>query len=249
MATSTLTATQAGTLRTKEQLLAGNCHFTIEPPAEWAARPGRKEHYTYKCCRSKDGRVFFVSHMTGSDNESDYEYLGIIPADGPTEVRWTGSSRFDRDSLPVVLVQKVVAAIAQGRVGAILDAGWNVHHEERCCRCGRRLTNPASCQTGIGPECESLHRLGVRSWDDIPTRIDRHAARLQYLYWTLGDKTALVALHDAVLDMPNINSYQAQERLAEDLVFATRKAARKFRHGKNLDRDWIRWATGPVHAA
>jgi hypothetical protein len=36
-----------------------------------------------------------------------------------------------------------------------LPKGLKVHHEGRCCRCGRKLTVPESIETGLGPECAS----------------------------------------------------------------------------------------------
>ena len=35
----------------------------------------------------------------------------------------------------------------------LVDKGFNLHHEGRCCRCGRVLSTPESCDRGIGPEC------------------------------------------------------------------------------------------------
>jgi hypothetical protein len=35
-----------------------------------------------------------------------------------------------------------------------LNEQVEIHHEGKCCRCGRKLTVPRSIELGIGPECE-----------------------------------------------------------------------------------------------
>lgn len=218
-----------------DQLRAGRCTVTVEPPKEWAAAHDRT-HLTYRFTRSEDGNVTFVSVLNGPNNTTDYVYLGILPKDAG-EVRWTRKSVFGPDDLRVKVIQRVVSAIAEGRAAQISNAGWNVHSSGLCCRCGRKLTVPASVQTGIGPECESLHRLGVASWDEIPSRISTPIACQQYVYWTTSDATALLALHDLLIEAGK------DEQYAEDLVAVTRKAMRKFKGGKNLSKEWIDYAT------
>ena len=134
---------------------AGKAIFTVEVPE--AHRPqGAKPHYTFKVT-SKDDRILadekirFLSLLTGPDNTSDYAYIGILKSDG--NVKLTGASRMTAESYPVKLASRVISRIISGDVGPILDAGFDVHHEGRCCRCGRKLTTPESIKAGIGPEC------------------------------------------------------------------------------------------------
>jgi hypothetical protein len=218
-----------------EQIWAGKCTVTIEPPADWAKAHDRT-HLTYRFTKSEDGNVVFVSILVGPQNTADYAYIGILPRTGGG-FRWTSKSKLLETDLRVRIVQRVLAAISEGRLAQVTNAGWNLHSSGLCCRCGRKLTVPASVETGIGPECESLHRLGVSSWDEIPSRLSSPVARCQYEYWTTGDNTTLLGLHDAVLDTGK------NEQYAEDLVGATRKAMRRFKGGKRLPADWIEFAT------
>lgn len=41
----------------------------------------------------------------------------------------------------------------QGEASAYARKGFAMLLDKRCMRCNRRLTNPVSIETGIGPEC------------------------------------------------------------------------------------------------
>jgi hypothetical protein len=134
---------------------AGKAIFTVEIPE--SHRPeGAKPHYTFKVT-SKDDRIKpnekirFLSMLTGPDNTSDYSYIGILKTDG--SVKLTGASRMTVDSYPVKLAGRVIPRLLSGDVAPMLALGFDVHHEGRCCRCGRKLTTPESIKAGIGPEC------------------------------------------------------------------------------------------------
>lgn len=101
--------------------------------------------FTYSVKASKDGKVFFASVLTGSNNETDYTYMGIIPADNPQGLRPTAKSRIT----PAAPSFRALAW-ALGHLGS---ADMELFHEGRCCRCARRLTDPESITLGIGPEC------------------------------------------------------------------------------------------------
>jgi hypothetical protein len=142
---------------TPDFVTAGNATFTIEPaPAYLAGRPECKPHYTYRVSRKpateRWGETWFVSLLAGQDNTADYAYLGILDATAGA-VRLTARSPFGPDACPVKIVSRVLAALWAGNGGAVEAAGWKVHHEGRCGRCGRALTVPESVESGIGPEC------------------------------------------------------------------------------------------------
>lgn len=206
----------------------GNATFTIEPSKEWLdMHSPQKRHFTYRVKKSKDGRVWFVSHMTGSDNEAEYDYLGLLNVE-TGEVRLTNKSQFKTDSNAVCIVRRVLAAIWRGGSRQIEDAGWCVQHENRCCRCGRTLTVPASVQTGIGPECESYVVLGLGGLDEVPCMTDKRVAKMQYAYWMQGLAATLPILRDACLDAG------MSDEKADAMVDVTKKTMRKFKHGKAL---------------
>jgi hypothetical protein len=122
---------------------AGKACFTVDN--------GRK-HYTYIVQKHKSSDIWFVRVFTGSDNTAyftHYSYLGMFdPALG--EIRITAKSRFGMTSAEFKACQW---AITQVRDKKTLPDGWHIRHEGRCCKCGRKLTNPESIKAGIGPEC------------------------------------------------------------------------------------------------
>lgn len=135
-------------------ILAGKATFTI---VCGEIRPDdAKSHYTFRVIHKPatmfNREVYFVSLMTGSDNEKSYSYMGILnPLNGHVDLR--GKTKFTDQSTPVLIIQKVLARIWVGEGDKITAAGWDCKHAGKCCRCGRKLTTPKSLETGIGPEC------------------------------------------------------------------------------------------------
>lgn len=126
-------------------ILAGNATFTVV-----SAKTGTR--FTYKIrAREVDGgrTLYFVSVLTGADNESDYTFLGTI-FDGKT-FKHSQRSPIGSDAPSARAFVWSFARIMSGTLGA--DA--SVHHEGRCGRCGRKLTVPRSIEIGLGPECEN----------------------------------------------------------------------------------------------
>jgi hypothetical protein len=118
--------------------LAGNATFTVTSIAT-----GRR--FTFKVRKPSATSPHFVSVMTGSDNENDFTFLGTI-FDGANFVHGRKSS-----ISPEADSAKAFAWF--WRNVANLPAAVTVHHEGKCCRCGRKLTVPESIESGIGPEC------------------------------------------------------------------------------------------------
>lgn len=133
-------------------ILGGKAIFTVANPTG--------EHYTFKVNRKDpdpksdypdSGVVFFVSLLTGPDNGSDYTYMGMVNPDRSNLwVRLTRASRYTADSKPVRVINWALGLLSKGQD---LPAGYTIHHEGRCGRCGRRLTVPESVESGFGPEC------------------------------------------------------------------------------------------------
>lgn len=136
----------------KAFITAGRATFTLQIAEAYARQFGVPPHYTYKVSKVKGpNTVYFVSLLTGSDNTSDYTYMGLLTEKG--EVRLTIKSKFSQTSQPFMLIQRVMANVWAGTQDRIAAAGFKLHHEGRCGRCGRLLTVPHSIETGIGPEC------------------------------------------------------------------------------------------------
>ena len=125
----------------KNFFLGGNATFTVDN--------GKGEHFTYKIRQPKPEMPFFVSLMTGPDNESNFTYMGVVsPLDG--HVKLTAKSRVTNEAKSVKVAQW---ALNKVWTNGELPEGYNIRHAGKCGCCGRKLTNPDSLTNGIGPEC------------------------------------------------------------------------------------------------
>lgn len=122
--------------------LAGNSTFTLQ---------GARERFTYRVKKVPEGDgVFFVSVLSGPDNESAYQYAGLIR--GETFGR-TAKSRITSEAPSLRAFSWWWSNLAAGRGDRVSRVQF--WHEGRCGRCGRTLTVPSSVARGIGPECAS----------------------------------------------------------------------------------------------
>lgn len=133
-------------------VLGGNATFTLKNTVTG-------NRFTYKVAVIReDGRVspHFVKLLTGPDNESSYEYMGIIRREtdysyGGAKAKVPQNARAHRtfDWFWTVLNGK-------GASGKKLSdfPGFEFWHAGTCCRCGRLLTTPESIAKGIGPVCD-----------------------------------------------------------------------------------------------
>lgn len=99
---------------------------------------------------------WFVSLLTGRENNSDYTYLGTIFEDllthdpkGYGGYRHSDKSRVSPEASSIKGFVWAWRYIVRGE----LPPGCEVWHEGRCGRCGRALTVPSSIAMGLGPEC------------------------------------------------------------------------------------------------
>jgi len=133
---------------TKQFILAGDATFTIDTPADGH----RTFRVRYNEASERWPECWFVSMLTGSDNESDYSYLGKLDR-FTGQLVLTAKSKLPADSHAVRLLNRVLARVWTGDHAAYEHHGFITHHEGRCGRCGRKLTVPSSIESGIGPEC------------------------------------------------------------------------------------------------
>jgi hypothetical protein len=125
-------------------LFAGDATVTFKSVAT-----GTRYTYRIQEGKAESGRIapFFVKVLTGSDNENDYTYLGMI--DGASRNFRTTKATKNPTSQPVKGFEWALNILLQGR----LPVGLELWHEGRCARCSRKLTDPASIASGFGPEC------------------------------------------------------------------------------------------------
>lgn len=140
----------------KEFILAGKATFTLEIPEHFAAMHTTPPHYTFRVAHKEASMRFpeawFVSLLTEPDNENSYSYMGILSAhDG--KINLTRKSAYPKTSMVVRLLERTLDRVWANEGEKIEAAGFKLHHEGKCCRCGRLLTVPESIESGIGPEC------------------------------------------------------------------------------------------------
>ena len=117
-----------------------------------------KNRYTYKVEVQKKNHIvpqskkyFFVSVLTGSNNETDYNYIGMLKIENNNIVFYlTQKSKMKEDSVPVKVFSWLLKNFNN------LPINIKFYHEGYCARCGRKLTVPESINTGFGPECIKL---------------------------------------------------------------------------------------------
>ena len=116
----------------------GNSRFTIVSPKTGA-------RFTYRVKKpSEDRDFFFVSLLSGANNETDYTYMGVI---ADNQFKLTGKSKVGKDAPSYKAFDFTLRHLLHN------DLPVEFWHEGTCCRCGRTLTVPESIERGIGPEC------------------------------------------------------------------------------------------------
>lgn len=130
-----------------------NVSFFFGGKAIFTVSNNSGKHYTFKVSKAPSnpnfqGEMFFVSVMTGSDNLSDYTYMGVLHKRDCRMVT-TKKSKISPGDVRYKTAQWAINKILTDT----LPEGYAVRHAGRCCACGRLLTNPESIDAGIGPEC------------------------------------------------------------------------------------------------
>jgi hypothetical protein len=147
--------------------------FRAKPPSGRPGGPCRRCDGTGKWrgldrypCRACEGTgvspatshpPLFVGVLTGSENTSDYQYLGQITRSESGDVYQHGrKSRIGEDALSAKAARWYLTRLLAGQP----TPGVEVYHDGHCGRCGRLLTVPESVATGIGPECAERMAAG-----------------------------------------------------------------------------------------
>jgi len=129
-------------------ILAGKSIFTIE-------NESTRNRFTFKISKPRDfdmftNKIWFVSLLSGPDNNSNYSYMGIIDRD--MNFRLTKKSRVSEKAISMQAFKWVYSKLKNSQTKQIPET-VHFYHEGRCGRCGRRLTVPKSIKTGFGPTC------------------------------------------------------------------------------------------------
>lgn len=125
----------------KNFIVAGHAIFTVSSTTE---------HYTYKI-ESPDKKKYYIRILTGKDNTKDYTYLGMMC---PKTLKCfpTRASKYKLESKAFEVLNWAMKHIFHNRE---VPEGYKIQHEGKCGKCGRRLTDPVSIETGLGPVCRT----------------------------------------------------------------------------------------------
>ena len=140
-------------------LLGGNATFTLVSKSTdkrftYRVKSAAKDRSLNWSTNNQNRDFYFVSVLTGGDNESSYEYLGelirIEPSGHAFKFRYGRKSKIREDAPSA---KGFCWFFAQIEGFKDFDTKVEFWHEGKCCRCGRKLTVPESIASGIGPEC------------------------------------------------------------------------------------------------
>ena len=130
----------------KRFLIGGKAIMTLE-----SKRTGR--WFTYKIKKAKkdeENSPFFVSVLTGADNETAYTYMGtIFQNDGKLKFTLTKNSKIGEDAFSYKAFNFFFNLMINGKTHEEIV----VYHRGFCSVCGKSLTTAPSLKSGVGPIC------------------------------------------------------------------------------------------------
>lgn len=134
----------AGNATFTAQSINTGTRFTYKVQAPWDKKANKRDH---------DSNVRFVSVLTGSDNTSDYSFLGTVflPSDQfPfSSFKHSLKSKITKGAKSYKAFNYVWHYVGKDKPAELVE----IFHEGKCGRCGRKLTDPNSIKSGFGPEC------------------------------------------------------------------------------------------------
>ncbi len=147
-----MTGRLATTNDVQTYITAGNATITLRSNIS-----GKRYTYRIKAMERNDGTVaalpersYFISLLTGPDNDGDFTYIGILTPQ--LNMRLTPKSKLPQESSPVQAFRFLLLCISKGE----MPGAFEVWHAGKCGRCGRKLTVPESVERGIGPDCAEM---------------------------------------------------------------------------------------------
>lgn len=113
-------------------------------------------HFTYKISQAKGDNtdMYFVKVLMGSDNSwnGDWTYIGyIVPDTAGGFFIQSGRKGISNSPAFIAMHWTLNKLSTTGAIPEIVE----IWHEGKCGKCGRKLTDPVSIETGLGPICRS----------------------------------------------------------------------------------------------
>lgn len=122
-------------------IFGGNARFTLR-----SKKTGN--HISFRIKKAKDGDAYFISAAKQADEGAGgFNYAGWMKS-GDTKVRVSAKS-----NATLAGARAALDWTLRNTKSGDLPEQLEVWHEGKCCRCGRKLTDPVSVERGIGPEC------------------------------------------------------------------------------------------------
>jgi hypothetical protein len=139
----------------KEFVTAGKADFTVLNTATggrftFQVKAPNKTTEKGGLTTDHEANLRFVKVLTGSDNHSDFTFVGTLFLDNGT-FKWSPKSKVGQDAQSVRAFTWLWNRLNQDKDLATVQ----VWHEGKCGRCGRKLTVPSSIESGFGPECRN----------------------------------------------------------------------------------------------
>ncbi len=126
----------------KQFIYAGKSYFTIR-------NKETGNRFTYKIVKDKKNPIHYVSFLWGSDNENNYQFFGTI-FDQKTYYFSKNHTKIKPDATVAIAFKWFFEVLNSN---SEFPVNFEIWHEGKCCRCGRKLTVPESIAEGIGSEC------------------------------------------------------------------------------------------------
>lgn len=129
--------------------LSGRAIFTLV---------GRESRFTYQVVAAPalpnaTALMWFVSVLVGPDNGTDYQYLGTIAVGVGEDIERATYRHGRKSKIGKDARSNVAFAWCWERLDELDRHGVEFWHAGKCGRCGKRLTDPESISTGLGPVC------------------------------------------------------------------------------------------------
>lgn len=136
-------------------IIGGKAVLTLE-----SKNTGRWFTYRIRMAKKDDEKSpFFVSLLTGNNNESSYTYLGtIFKKEDKLDFKLTKKSTISEDALSYKAFNFFINQLMSGKIHENLG----VYHRGICSVCGKTLTQPESLKNGIGPFCMAVNSKNTK---------------------------------------------------------------------------------------
>ena len=132
-------------------IFAGNATFTIlnESTGNRFTFRIRKAGWGSTSFNEKND-IFYISVLTGSDNNTSFSFLGTY---------FNGSNkRYSYSMKSRIGIQATSNRVISWFFNSFITNPSNyaiikIFHENKCGKCGKKLTTPESVKSGLGPHC------------------------------------------------------------------------------------------------